>query len=105
MQALLLTIHLLIALAIIGVVLLQRSEGGGLGIGGGGNAGFMTGRGSANILTRITTILGICFFITSLALTLIVRYGNEQPLLDILPEGESAPSLPLLEEKPENPSP
>jgi len=65
METLVLTVHILIALALIGVVLLQRSEGGGLGIGGGGGGaggGFMTARGTANLLTRVTAILAACFF-------------------------------------------
>ena len=53
MATVLLVIHIMIALALIGVVLLQRSEGGALGIGGGGGGGFMTGRGAANFLTRV----------------------------------------------------
>ena len=56
MQTVLIVIHLMIVLALVGVVLLQRSEGGGLGIGGG--SGFMTARGAANALTRSTSILG-----------------------------------------------
>jgi preprotein translocase subunit SecG len=68
MQTFLLVIHLIIVVALVGVVLLQRSEGGALGIGGGG--GFMTGRGQANVLTRATAILAALFFITSLGLTI-----------------------------------
>ena len=94
MQTSLLILHLLIALAIIGLVLLQRSEGGALGMGGGG-AGFMSGRGAANILTRLTTILGIGFFLTSIALTLLARYGEERPLLDAIPEERAEPILPI----------
>ncbi len=54
MATVLLVVHLLIAAGLVGVVLLQRSEGGALGIGGGGGGGFMTGRGTANLLTRAT---------------------------------------------------
>jgi preprotein translocase subunit SecG len=68
MTTVLLLIHLLIAVALIGVVLLQRSEGGGLGIGGGGSSGFMTGRGTANLLTRATAGLAAAFFVTSIGL-------------------------------------
>ena len=60
MQQVVIVIHLMLVLALIGVVLLQRSEGGGLGIGGGG--GFMTSRGTANVLTRATAILAGLFF-------------------------------------------
>ena len=73
MQTVLIIIHLIIVLALIGVVLLQRSEGGlGLGGGGGGGvSGFMTGRGQANALTRATAILAGLFFVTSIALTVM----------------------------------
>lgn len=80
MQTVIIVIHLMVVLALVGVVLLQRSEGGGLGIGGG--SGFMTARGAANALTRATAILAIAFFATSLSLSLIARYG-ERPT-DIL---------------------
>lgn len=80
MQTIVIVIHLLIVLALVGVVLVQRSEGGGLGIGGG--SGFMTARGAANALTRTTAILAIGFFATSLVLGIMARYG-EQPT-DIL---------------------
>lgn len=69
MQTVLIIIHLMIVLAMIGVVLLQRSEGGGLGIGGGG--GFLTSRGTANVLTRTTAILAVVFFATSLGLSIL----------------------------------
>ena len=68
MQTLLIVVHLIIVIALVAVVLLQRSEGGALGIGGG--SGFMTGRGQANVLTRATAILATLFFVTSLALTI-----------------------------------
>jgi preprotein translocase subunit SecG len=73
MTSILLVIHLLIAIALIGVVLLQRSEGGALGIGSGGAGSLFTSRGAANVLTRTTAILAVAFFITSIALTLIAR--------------------------------
>lgn len=80
MQTVLIVIHLLIVLALIGVVLLQRSEGG-LGLGGGGSGGgggvggFMTGRGQANALTRATAILATAFFTTSLILGIMAHRG------------------------------
>jgi preprotein translocase subunit SecG len=88
METVIIVIHLMVVLALVGVVLLQRSEGGGLGIGGG--SGFMTARGAANALTRATAILAVAFFATSLALSLIARYGA-QPLdiLDRQPAGQS----------------
>jgi preprotein translocase subunit SecG len=89
METVIIVIHLMVVLALVGVVLLQRSEGGGLGIGGG--SGFMTARGAANALTRATAILAAAFFATSLGLSLLARYGA-QPL-DILdrqaPAGQS----------------
>jgi preprotein translocase subunit SecG len=85
MQTVLIVIHLMVVLALVGVVLLQRSEGGGLGIGGG--SGFMTARGASNALTRATALLAAAFFATSLSLSLLARYG-EQPLdiLDRVPQ-------------------
>lgn len=80
MATVLLVIHLLIAAALVGVVLLQRSEGGALGIGGSGGAGgFMTGRGTANMLTRVTAGLAAAFFVTSIGLTLLAQQGRRAP--------------------------
>ena len=95
MQTLVLTIHILIALALIGVVLLQRSEGGGLGIGGGGGGGgFMTARGTANLLTRVTAILAACFFATSLILAIIAGAGRENVSIidEVINEAPAAPA-------------
>lgn len=75
MQTVLIVVHLMVVLALVGVVLLQRSEGGGLGIGGG--SGFMTARGAANALTRATAILAAAFFATSLILSISARYGGK----------------------------
>lgn len=78
-----LSIHLIIAIALVGAILLQRSEGGALGIGGGGAAGggLMSGRAAGNLLTRTTAILAGSFFITSMSLALIsnVRTGGNSP--------------------------
>jgi len=78
MQTVLLVIHLIIAMALIGAVLLQRSEGGALGIGSGGGGGgnLFSARGVGNALTRTTAILALCFFITSLGFTLIAVRGG-----------------------------
>lgn len=73
MATVVLVIHLMIAAALVGSVLLQRSEGGALGIGGGGGGGFMTGRGTANLLTRVTAGLAAMFFVTSIVLTILAR--------------------------------
>lgn len=70
MENVVLTVHLLLALALIGVVLLQRSEGGGLGMGGGGG-GSMTGRAAATALGKMTWILAAAFIVTSITLTII----------------------------------
>ena len=72
MENVILTIHLLLALALIGVVLLQRSEGGGLGLGGGGGGdGIMSGRSAASALSKVTWILAVAFIITSMGLTIV----------------------------------
>ncbi|MEL6519612.1 MAG: preprotein translocase subunit SecG [Pseudomonadota bacterium] len=74
-----LIIHLILALAIIGVVLLQRSEGGGLGMGGGGGGagGVMSGRAAATALGKITWGLAIAFIATSLTLTILAAADSE----------------------------
>lgn len=93
-HAVLLTIHTLIVLALVGVVLLQRSEGGALGMGGGGGGGgLMSGRGAANVLTRSTTMLGAAFFATSLILAITSDRGEtEQQLLERTTGETSSPS-------------
>lgn len=84
MQTVLIVIHLMIVLALVGLVLIQRSEGGGLGIGGG--SGFMSARGTANALTRTTAILATLFFITSLGLGILARYqAKPTDILDRIP--------------------
>jgi preprotein translocase subunit SecG len=95
MTTVLLIVHLFVTLALIGVVLIQRSEGGGLGIGSAqGMGAFMSGRGTANLLTRTTAILGAAFFALSLALALLSRgtAGAGRSILDVPPI--SAPSSP-----------
>ena len=103
METLVLTIHILIALGLVITVLLQRSEGGGLGIGGGGSGGmggFMSARGTANLLTRATAILAACFFVTSLSLAIIADSGRQKSLADEIKKEESsnipkAPQAPM----------
>ena len=75
MQTVVIVIHLMIVATLIGAVLLQKSEGGGLGVGGG--AGFMSSRGTANLLTRTTAVLAVGFFITSLFLSWIASYDRK----------------------------
>src|ERR1700733_7681081 len=74
MQTVLIVVHLLIVIALVGVVLLQRSEGGALGAGGGG--GFMTGRGQANALSRATAILGALFFASALLMSILAGWNR-----------------------------
>ncbi|MEM7043558.1 MAG: preprotein translocase subunit SecG [Pseudomonadota bacterium] len=106
MTTILLIIHLLIALALVGVILLQRSEGGALGIGGGGGGGaggglggFMSGRASANLLTRTTAFLAVGFIATSLTLAIIA--SNSSGPASILDEPVSEP---LTAPEPETPA-
>ena len=95
MTNVLLIIHLFVTVALIGVVLIQRSEGGGLGIGSSqGMGAFMGGRGTANLLTRTTAVLGTAFFLLSLSLALLNRgtVNNNHSLLDA--PSASAPAAP-----------
>ena len=112
MMSVLIVIHLLVVIALVGVVLLQRSEGGALGTGGGG--GFMTGRGQANALSRATAILGALFFASALMMSILAGWSRaprsiidepassksstEKPaepnLLDQLKGGSTAPAPP-----------
>ena len=100
METLVLTIHILIAVALVAVILLQRSEGGGLGIGGSSSGGgFMTARGTANLMTRATTFLAIGFFTTTVVLAILAGYSNEpasivDEVLQQAPAQQSGPSVP-----------
>jgi len=86
MTTVLLLIHIMVALALVGVVLLQRSEGGALGIGGG--AGFMTGRSAGNALTKTTAVLAGCFFATSLLLSILAgQHGGPPSILSPASQG------------------
>jgi preprotein translocase subunit SecG len=93
MLIVLFVVHMLIALALIGVVMLQKSEGGALGMGGGGMSGFMTGRSTANLLTRTTAILAAVFFATSILLVMLSNYYRAPH--SIVDEGGPAPTSPL----------
>ena len=91
MTTVVIVIHLMVVLAMIGLVLLQRSEGGALGIGGGQGA-FMTGRSAGNVLTRSTAVLAIAFFATSLGLALIAKYqSHPADILERIP-GQATPT-------------
>jgi len=110
-----LVIHLILAFCLVGTVLLQKSEGGGLGIGGGGGGGggmggFLSGRETANILTRATAFLAAGFFATSLTLAILAdsdgRRGSilDQPVnlspeetFGTLPDTTGEPQAPVAE--------
>src|SRR5476651_2380914 len=91
MQTVVIVIHLMIVATLIGAVLLQKSEGGGLGVGGG--AGFMSSRGTANLLTRTTAVLAVGFFLTSLFLSWLASYDRKPTsIIDGNPASQSQPA-------------
>ena len=98
MLTFLIVIHLMIVLGMCGLVLLQKSEGGGLGIGSSG--GFMTSRGTTNVLSRSTAILAACFFATSLLLSVIAGWNRNPgsilrtPAAPVSTPGAPAPKAP-----------
>lgn len=95
MQTVIILIHLMIVVAMVGLVLLQKSEGGGLGMGGG--SGFLSSRGTANVLTRTTAILAALFFATSLVLSIMAGLDRKpRSILDggTTPGPPSEPSAP-----------
>ena len=95
MSTVLLVLHLFVTLALIGVVLVQRSEGGGLGIGSSqGMGGFMGGRGTANLLTRTTAILATVFFALSLLVAVLDRGAVQQRSILDAPPVPAVPALP-----------
>ena len=87
MQMIVLSIHLVVCIALIGLVLLQRSEGGALGMGGGGSGALMSGRGAADALAKMTQVAGGFFLVTSLALTLLSGAASSEgrSVFDMLP--------------------
>ena len=101
MIILLLAVHILVAVALVGVVLLQKSEGGALGMGGGGMSGFMTGRSTANLLTRVTAILAAAFMATSILL--VVLHNRDRAPRSIIDQG--APAAPAAPVAPPAPQP
>lgn len=105
METVILVVHLLIAIALIATVLLQRSEGGALGIGGSGGS-FMSARGTANVLTRSTAVLAGAFFLTSIVLTILAKGKVEQPsILDTAPDSAiEQPLAPLAPAEPAEPA-
>jgi len=97
MIILLLVVHILVAISLVGVILLQKSEGGALGMGGGGMSGFMTGRSTANLLTRTTAILALLFMLTSLSLVWFSNRGHApRSIIDQgAPPAPAAPVAPV----------
>lgn len=98
MENVVLTVHLLLALGLIGVVLLQRSEGGGLGMGGGGG-GVVTGRAAASALSKVTWALAVAFIGTSITLTVLAARGTEDGsvldrITDVPAAEQTAPEAP-----------
>jgi preprotein translocase subunit SecG len=89
MISVVIAIHLMLVIAMIGVVLLQKSEGGGLVS---SSSGFLTGRGTANVLTRTTALLAAGFFATSLALSLLAAHEREP--VSLIPSGTPAKEAP-----------
>mgnify|MGYP001793927280 CR=1 FL=1 len=106
METVLLVIHIMIAVFLIAVVLLQRSEGGALGIGGGGGGGAMSSRGAANLLTRTTAGLAGAFMLTSVLLAIISGTHSEPTSILDTPATTGAPenAVPAVPEKPAEPS-
>jgi preprotein translocase subunit SecG len=105
MMTVLLVLHLFVTLALIGVVLLQRSEGGGLGIGSSqGMGSFMTGRGTANLLTRTTGVLATIFMVLALAMALLGRGQSSSGSILDLPPGPAIPAVPTSQAPGPNPS-
>ena len=97
MQNVVLIIHLFLAVTLIGLVLLQRSEGGGLGMGGGGGA--MTGRAAGSAMTKLTWVLAVAFICTSLGLTILqVQKSSGSSVLDQLMPGSEQNSAPSAED-------
>jgi preprotein translocase subunit SecG len=94
MQHVVIVVHLMLVLSMIGVVLLQKSEGGGLGIGSTG--GFMSSRGTANVLTRATAFLAGGFFVTSLVLSILAGFDRKPTSIinSGAPAGQQAPGAP-----------
>lgn len=103
-----LTIHLVVCVCLIGLVLLQRSEGGALGMGGGGGGALMSGRGAADALAKMTSVAGGFFIITSLTLTMLSGAASTggRSVMDLLPTTQSAPAItaPATTETPAGPS-
>lgn len=110
METVLLVIHVILALTLVGVILLQRSEGGGLGMGGGGAAtggGLISTRAAADLLTRMTAVLAGCFMMTSITLAIMAKSRDSalavldapavEDMVDEVPAEPELPAVPLFE--------
>lgn len=99
METILLVVHVVIAVALIGVVLIQRSESDGFGLGSGSNMNLLSGRSSANLLTRSTAILATLFIINSLVLSIMASGSSGGTLIETIKEQQAAepqaPAIPL----------
>lgn len=105
MQEIVLVIHLILTVSLVVLVLIQRSEGGALGMGGGGGGqgGMMSGRSAATMLTRVTTFMAVGFFVTSLVLAVIAKqqaedssvFDTQEPVIEQTePENTTEPVIP-----------
>ena len=104
MFAFLLIVQSLVAVSLIGVILMQRSEGGGLGVGG-SSSGFMTARGAADFLTRMTAVLGGMFIVLSIVMAAIAGATREPAKIDTSLAGKVAPAQQPQQTQPVRPSP
>ena len=106
METVVLVIHLLVCICLIGLVLLQRSEGGALGMGGGGGGGLVSGRGAADALAKMTSVAGGFFLVTSLSLTVLsgAASGSGRSVFDLIPENSAPATAPAPAVTPEDPT-
>ncbi len=106
METVVLIIHLLVCICLIGLVLLQRSEGGALGMGGGGSGSLMSGRGAADALAKMTSVAGGFFLVTSLGLSIISNMGSGSgSVFDSMPQGGAPAAVAPSVVTPEEPAP
>jgi preprotein translocase subunit SecG len=98
MIAVLVVVHIFLAIALVATILLQKSEGGALGIGGGGMSGFMTGRSTANLLTRTTAGIAVLFFLTSISLAILAGHGRVAR--SVVEQGLPNGPIPMMPAKP-----
>jgi len=99
MYTVLLVIHTIVVLFLIGIVLIQRSDNDGMGLSGSSSGQFLSGRASANLLTRSTAILATVFMLTSLILAMMAGSANQTSVLDQLSQPKVAPASEAVEQK------